>query len=320
MIKFTNSRLNCLAECPQKHHRAYVQGYRLIKEDSDALNFGSAFHWLLEQYELAQKAGDFLSDPRIEQMTKGQGADMDPFEKARCQALFEGYRARWIVSPLTWLAVEAEWEAPLVHPITGEVHPRVRLGGKIDGIVQDGGKTLIVEHKTSGEDIGAGTTYWERKRLDTQISLYYLGARAIGYDVDGCLYDVSKKPGMRPKKKSAEVKLKKDGTPYANQQAADETPEDFYTRCIGEIASDLSSYYTRATLVRTQDELDRAMLDVWEQVEIWEASRGLHPRNTSACHRWGRPCQFFGDCTGDRPITEDSRFQIVENVHAELAA
>ena len=80
MVKFTNSRLNCLAECPQKHHRAYVQGYRLIQEDSDALNFGSAFHWLLEQYEMAQREGKPAFNIGIDSMTEGQGSQMDPFE------------------------------------------------------------------------------------------------------------------------------------------------------------------------------------------------------------------------------------------------
>mgnify|MGYP007001753624 CR=1 FL=1 len=74
---------------------------------------------------------------------------------------------------------------------------------------------------TTSEDIGRGTDYWRRLRMDGQVSIYYAGSAALGYPADLCLYDVLRKPSLRPKKAVAEVKLKKDGTPYANQQLAD---------------------------------------------------------------------------------------------------
>lgn len=59
----------------------------------------------------------------------------------------------------------------------------------------------VVEHKTANADIGPGTTYWKRLVLDGQVSTYLPGTRALGHaDVRGVLYDVIRKPTIRPLK------------------------------------------------------------------------------------------------------------------------
>jgi hypothetical protein len=55
---------------------------------------------------------------------------------------------------------------------------------------------LVVEHKTTSSDIGPGSAYWAKLTLDTQVSAY-LGAHE---GVEGMLYDVIRKPGIRPYK------------------------------------------------------------------------------------------------------------------------
>jgi hypothetical protein len=39
---------------------------------------------------------------------------------------------------------------------------------------------LVVEHKTSSEDVTPGSFYWSRLRMDGQVSVYFDGARALG--------------------------------------------------------------------------------------------------------------------------------------------
>lgn len=55
-----------------------------------------------------------------------------------------------------------------------------------------------VEHKTSTEEIGPGSAYWQRLILDGQISTYNTGMRALGYEPVDFLYDVAKRPALRP--------------------------------------------------------------------------------------------------------------------------
>ncbi len=56
----------------------------------------------------------------------------------------------------------------------------------------------VVEHKTTSLDIGEGTPYWKRLTLDAQVSKYLVGARALGHEPVGVLYDVVRKPALRP--------------------------------------------------------------------------------------------------------------------------
>ena len=72
--------------------------------------------------------------------------------------------------------------------------------GKIDGMatLRDG-RTALVEHKTTGEDISPTAEYWTRLRFNGQLFLYVLAARAAGWDVDTVVYDVIRKPAIRQK-------------------------------------------------------------------------------------------------------------------------
>lgn len=60
------------------------------------------------------------------------------------------------------------------------------------------GEIYVVEHKTSSLDIGAGTPYWRRLTLDSQVSNYLRGAKSTGLDARGVLYDVVRKVGLQP--------------------------------------------------------------------------------------------------------------------------
>ena len=56
----------------------------------------------------------------------------------------------------------------------------------------------VVEHKTTSLEIGAGSSYWRRLTLDSQISNYQVGARSLGHEPIGVIYDVIRKPQIRP--------------------------------------------------------------------------------------------------------------------------
>ena len=57
---------------------------------------------------------------------------------------------------------------------------------------------VVVEHKTTSEEIALGSPYWKRLELDAQVTKYLGGARALGYDPQHVLYDVIRKPRIRP--------------------------------------------------------------------------------------------------------------------------
>lgn len=250
-------------------------------------------------------------------------AEMDPYVRAKVTAMVIGYHHRWNAAQYEVIAVEREFNAPLVNPTTGAASRTWTLGGKVDAIVRDAeGRILVVEHKTAAEEIGPGSDYWKRLRLDGQVSIYFAGAESLGLKPDAVLYDVLAKPALRPYKATPleSRKYKADGTLYANQRAEDETPEQYLARCLADIAEDPAGYYQRGEVVRLEQEMSDALHDVWQlgkQIRESEIA-GRFPRNPDACVRYSQTCPFFGVCTGEVALTDATRFRRSEHVNPEL--
>lgn len=302
----TTSRLTDARACQRLHDMKYRQLYRPAVT-ADALRFGSLFHRGLEALWRAWVAGEASTDG----IAAALAGEADPFERAKAEELLRGYALRWAEQPYDILAVEQEFNVPMVNPATGVPSRTWRLAGKIDAIVRDrhDGRVLIVEHKTSSEAITPGSEYWKRLRMDGQVSIYYAGARALGHDVAACLYDVVGKPGIRPLKVNSKRKV-------------DETPDEYRARLVEDIAGDPAGYYQRGEVVRLEAEMDEAMHDVWQTSrQIREAELATRfPRNPDACVRYGRTCPFFGVCTGEASLEDPSLFTKSVVAHPELTA
>ena len=250
----------------------------------------------------------------------------DPFELARATAMLTGYHYRWDADMDRYevLAVEKEFTAPLVNPLTRAASRTWRIGGKLDAVVAERatGRQLIVEHKSASGEVGPGSEYWRRLRIDGQVSLYFDGAKALGYDPQGCLYDVLSKPGQRPLRATPEESRKytKDGRLYAAQRDRDETPDEYLARIIDAIAADPNGFYQRGEVVRMERELSEAQHDIWQigkQVRESDLA-GRWPRNPDACVRYGQTCSFFDVCTGEASLDDENRFRRSYEVHPEL--
>jgi hypothetical protein len=190
-------------------------------------------------------------------------------------------------------------------------------------------KVRIVEHKSSSEDIGPGSDYWRRLVLDGQISTYLVGAQSLGHQPVDVLYDVVKRPAMRPLKATPEESRKytKQGFLYANQRETDETPEEYRIRLLEDIAGNPDKYYQRGTVVRLEHEVIAAAKDTWNLArwirEVQLESRedpDAWPRNPDACQKFGQNCEFWSVCLGEASLTDNTRFRRVEHPHEELAA
>jgi hypothetical protein len=96
--------------------------------------------------------------------------ETDAYELARAEAMMEGYDARWGGEHFEVLGVELEFRAPLINPETGASRTFERAG-KLDVIVRDADwPQVVMEHKTAGEDIGQGSSWWARLRMGGQAS------------------------------------------------------------------------------------------------------------------------------------------------------
>jgi hypothetical protein len=302
----TASRLRDARSCQRLHKFKYVDGYRPAV-DAETLRFGKLVHVALEQWW--KRTGEDRLPAALAAMTAAATAiECDPFEFARARAMVLAYDARWSAEQYETLAVETEFVAPLRNPETGAASRTWALGGKIDAIVRDQhGRVMLVEHKTSSLDLSPGSSYWAQLRLDAQISIYYEGARSLGFDVEGCLYDVLGKVAIRPLKVNQKRKI-------------DETPDEFFQRCAEAYAEEPNRYLARGEVVRLEAEMAEALAD------IWQLGRSLHenalakrwPRNVDSCFKFNRPCPFWSACTGEASLDDARFFRRAEATHEEL--
>lgn len=309
----TNSECSTYRRCAKEHEIAYTLGVRPL-ETAAPFRFGTGVHASLQRHFLG---GDIVA--HLEDYN-------DEYEFQRAAAMLDGYQLRWADEDAAWevLAVEIQFDAPLFNPATDHASTAYRLGGKLDLVVRDRrtGDEWIVEHKTSAQDIVPGSNYWARLRLDSQISTYMVGARALGFTPRGVIYDVLGKPAQRPLMATPPVarKFTKAGALYANQRDTDETPAEYGQRVREAIAAEPDAFYQRGTVVRIGEEEREAAADTWHiAARIRESRRtGVAPRNPDACVRFNKICPYFAACTGETTLDNPLRYQRVEHVHQEL--
>lgn len=249
-----------------------------------------------------------------------EDAELNPYDLVRATELMRGYDARWRGEMsvdggpgIVVVAVEAEFFGPLINPETNRPSRTYSLGGKIDVVVNIDGEMFNMEHKSTSSPIDPGSTYWTRLRMDPQVSTYHRGAEILGYDVMGSIYDVAKKPTLRPYRATPmdKRKYKADGSLYANMRAEDETPSQYGERVRQSIIADPNAYYQRGEVTRLDEDIIEHMKDTWLSARNIRDSElaNSHPRNPDACERWNRFCDYYGVCTGTASLDDDTMFR-----------
>lgn len=185
---YTSSRLKVLRQCLRLHYFRYVLGVQT--PTSEKAHFGTVAHKALEHWLLAWKRGEL--DARLPAAVAViRAASVSEYDRARLLAIITAYHLRWKDEPWEILAVEVEFR----YQLGGDL-----IGGKIDAIIRNtvDGRVYVLEHKTTGLDASAGSSYWDRLSIDSQVSIYVDGATVLGHDIAGVVYDVLQRPQHEP--------------------------------------------------------------------------------------------------------------------------
>lgn len=316
----TNSEITTWRRCQREHRYAYVLGFRPIKRDK-ALTFGEAWHVSMETY--------WSHGPRAMSSAIANGCALLEcnYERAALRSLLVGYEARWGSEYLDkTVDVEKTFEFYIED---------CNISGKIDVLLKDG----FVEHKTTSSNLDRGSVYWDKLALDTQVSTYFLGAKSLWVTPEYCLYDVVRKPQLKPKdipviedgcvvvvdENGARAK-KKDGSWRASPASGQtivtkkESSDEYSLRVLEEISAKPEAYFARELVTRSDSQLRSFAEDLSHFVsDIREAEAcGIAPRNPDACSRYGKLCPYFGVCTGVDDLFDSEKFKQVEDRHQEL--
>jgi hypothetical protein len=149
-----------------------------------------------------------------------------------------------------------------------------------------------------------------------------VGARSLGYQPVGVIYDVLRKPALRPKTATPveSRKYTKDGVLYATQRDTDESPAEFEQRILLDIAEKPESYFVRGEVMRLESDEAEAAADCWQIARMVREAEvmGRAPRNADACMQWSCPCDYFGVCTHADSLDNADKFRRAEDPHEEL--
>jgi hypothetical protein len=342
----THSEIQTFQRCPREHHYRF-RLRRRPKTESHALRFGSIFDNALQTWwSVGPLHGLEAANNRLDELAKADPKFLSPFDVEKVRALLFCYDARWGNEPLEILRVQPVFRMPILNPETGRKSKKFDLGGKLDALARDvrTAEIVIIETKTTSMDIKPEAAYWHTiSVLDPQISTYYGGARVIlkGMGIKDeparCIYDVIRKPQLRPKLATPEEKreyLKRDSTKLkANQRERDETVEEYADRVmedlIGQVPQpgigfdaklafeSLRQHFGRGSIVRLEHEEFDHQMDVWNtaaQIHENEIAKRA-PRHRGSCKRYGGFCSFFSVCSGVATIES---FEVAEEKHSEL--
>jgi hypothetical protein len=316
----TTSSYKCYHRCPREYYHAVEQGMQSVGV-SKALLWGRvwdaimAYLWAPEslwQADIALGVG----------MLGDAWDQLDEVDQINTEVLTVGYVERWRDAHLSIgrIGVKLKFDAPLINPESKRASKLWYLAGELDGIAMVDGKCMIIEHKSSSEDLSPDSTYWRILRLDPQCSNYFQGARRLGYEPVGVLYDVVRKPAIKRLLATPEEarRYKKDGTLYAAQRDYDETIEEYQARLIEDVATRPEWYYHRGEVVRLESEEIEAQYDALDTSHVIHQCQigGRWPRS-GACRHYNRLCQFFPVCTGESTIDDETKYVYV-GAHPEL--
>ena len=355
----TNSRMNAAKSCLRGEYFAYEVGLRRITA-AEYFRFGHGFHIGREAKRLGLDANAaIIKAMEAWDAAKPAGMDAEQEEawlvsREQLARLLAGYFWRWagMEAEMKVLETEFTFSISLINPQTGKPSRNFTLAGKMDGIVLlPDGRTALDECKTTGESIDdPAADYWALLRCDSQLSIYWQAAKAKGYDIDTALYDVIRKPTIRPKKltqaetakfvsvmeyygEKFEVKVdgphviiddeRRDLDTTGKLPTVHETPRMYGARLTHDIGERPDYYYQRREIGRTRRELDDGLWDAWVTAKIIRDCQRENrwPKNTTQCASRGR-CQYTNICfgAGYDPATDNipEGYKIVENVNQEL--
>lgn len=253
---------------------------------------------------------------------------------ATAKALLAGYDGRWrhTHQEMVLEQVEAEFVGPLASvdpPVQSESW---QIGGRLDKIVRDAHGTCLYDHKTTSQTIeDPNGLFWRGLQTDSQHQHYELLAWLNGIKFDRIVWDVVRKPTIRPRRLTkAETDalassgqwhgaaISRDGLEETIQHGR-ESVELFGARLTAEVLNNPARYFARRTVVRSRPELAEYANELFQIGQSMDQARreSSHYRNAAACFQYGTPCEYLEICSGhDR---EDSQnWQRSTAIHREL--
>ncbi len=345
MDLLTHSRIDCFKTCRKKHQYCYELGIRKTAT-AKALRIGTNGHDALEVFGRSGDIEEAMKSLSMAYQFPPDYVDIDEwdYEHETLRQLIAGYIWRWQDNGIKHIATEQSFRLPLINPVTSKTSRTFELAGKIDGIVEiENGRLAVFEHKFLGESIDSGADLWKRTAIDHQITMYMMAARMLGYDVDTVIYDVIRKPTIKPcaipiidengikivNARDGSRAYNKNGTPRQTALAKDGfllrtrpmTTEEWGEKLNADIGQRPEYYYARQEVPRLEGDIRDFRNELWDIAHAIRDARNNHRWYRTANKNTCSWCSYYGLCTTKFNLVSGELpegFEISENLHPEL--
>ncbi len=285
MLKISHSSLKTFQTCPMSYFFRYRLGRVPITEPV-AFTIGKVAH---EATSMIWSEG---RDAAREYLLEVSQSDVDPVELARLVAALEVYSP-----PMDDFEVIAH-EAPFEFRPSGMRGVRIR--GFADSLLREKrtGKLFVREYKTTASEIIGFGPFWGRVTVDAQVTIY---KHAFG--ADGIVYDVTRKPGLRPSRADGVGRLE-----------TEEIMKNFFDRVVEKVKESPQEFYQWRTIYKSNAETSAEMDRILDGVRMLRQSirNDWWPRHSHSCVGFGR-CRYLDVCSGQADIFDDELFEPYES-------
>jgi hypothetical protein len=285
------------------------------------LYFGSLIHECLQSWHQRRDLAEVLAliDKLCPNRRQDEGQRRDWH---LATAMMTAYAARYAAEDFEVIALEKNFEGPIINPDTGAASRSFVLAGKVDGIVRIGGEHFILEHKTAAQ---IDADYLEKLWTDFQITLYaHYIEQTMGIPITGILYNVLVKAKLQQGKgeteeefqaRRAELLAKSKTGKSTAKRRLPETDHEFQQRLADKYAD--PGILHREMLYLSRDRFEILRGELWELTQAFlEAKRRrVFYQNTSFCFNYQRPCAYFALCrsNGNPNVLENFYQRVAPN-------
>jgi len=297
----TYSMWSLFRNCRKAVDWRYLQQLVPLQRDRN-LHFGSIIHECLQAWHQRRDLDEVLA--AINRLCANRSQDETQRRDWHlATAMMRAYAVRYVRDDFEVIALERNFEGPIVNPATGAASRSFVLAGKVDGVVRIGSEHFILEHKTAAQVDG---DYLEKLWTDFQITLYaHYIEETMGIPITGILYNVLVKAKLQQGKgeteeefqvRRAELLAKSKTGKTTAKRKQPESDDEFQLRLAEKYAD--PEMFHREMLYLSRDRFVILRSELWELTQSFlEARRrGVFYQNTAFCFNYQRPCPYFPIC------------------------
>ena len=289
---YSATSLKKYISCPRKFKHMYIDKVYPIIDKPERLARGTNIHELLDYYKSKRmKFNPVLPDITLSLSDK---------------IMAELWNIHYKNDGLTYVSSEKRFSTQI---------KGVKFKGILDGIVEDKfGNTCIIEHKTTSKVVNED--YFLTVNFDTQVLLYALCCKYMGYKIDYVIYDVIRLINKKKLVKTAnpeyykrDCKYGKKGDLKPGNRLEDETHSEYKNRIINFAKDNIRTHLVRREIPIEDSELIKFEKDLFQIIRSIKA--GAFYKNQNACKKGRFLCDYFLVCNDE--ITLDNREFFSEN-------